>query len=60
MINTMKLYIIPGACSLAVHVALREAEVPFDLVQLDLQTGKADDGTDYRSINPKGCAGAAA
>lgn len=56
----MKLYIIPGACSLAVHVALREAEVPFDLVQLDLQTGKADDGTDYRSVNPKGCAGAAA
>lgn len=50
----MKLYIIPGACSLAVHIALREAEIPFDLARLDLQTGKADDGSDYRSVNPKG------
>lgn len=26
----------------------------FDLARLDLQTGKANDGTDYRSVNPKG------
>ena len=50
----MKLYIIPGACSLAVHIALREAEIPFDLARLDLQTGNADDGSDYRSVNSKG------
>jgi glutathione S-transferase len=50
----MKLYIIPGACSLAVHIALREANIPFDLAQVDFQTGKVDDGADYRSINPKG------
>jgi len=50
----MKLYIVPGACSLAVHIALREAEIPCELARVELQTGKADDGTDYRSVNPKG------
>ena len=49
----MKLYIIPGACSLAVNIALREAAIPFELARLDGQTGKAD-GVDFRSINPKG------
>jgi glutathione S-transferase len=50
----MKLYIIPGACSLAVNIALREAGIRFELARLDLETGRADDGTDFRSINPKG------
>jgi glutathione S-transferase len=50
----MKLYIIPGACSLAVNISLREAGIRFDLARLDLETGKADDGTDLRAINPKG------
>lgn len=48
----MKLYIIPGACSLAVNIALREAGIRFELSRLDLETGKADDGTDFRAINP--------
>lgn len=50
----MKLYIIPGACSLAVNIALREAQIPFDLARLDVPTMTGDDGTDYRKINPKG------
>jgi glutathione S-transferase len=50
----MRLYIIPGACSLAVNIALREAGIRFDLSRLDLETGKAQDGTDFRTINPKG------
>jgi len=49
----MKLYIIPGACSLAVNIALREAGLRFELARLDLETGKAD-GVSFRSINPKG------
>jgi glutathione S-transferase len=50
----MKLYIIPGACSLAVNIALREAGIRFQLAKLDLETGKAEDGADFRTINPKG------
>lgn len=50
----MKLYIIPGACSLAVNIALREAGIRFDLSRLDPETGKTNDGTDFRAVNPKG------
>ena len=54
MDDSVKLYIIPGACSLAVNIALREAGIRFELSKLDLGTGKADDGVDFRGINPKG------
>ena len=50
----MKLYIIPGACSLAVNIALREADIQFDLARVDWQTGQLDDGTDFLKVNPKG------
>lgn len=50
----MKLYIIPGACSLAVNIALREARIPFKLARLDVSRMRTDDGADYRNINPKG------
>lgn len=48
----MKLYFSPGACSLAPHIALREAGLPVELVRV--KDHKLQDGTDYYGINPKG------
>lgn len=50
----MKLYYAPAACSLAVHIALREAGVPFELAQVDLATHTLADGSDYRLVSPRG------
>jgi glutathione S-transferase len=50
----MKLYYTPGACSLADHIALHEAQLPFEREQVDLQTKRTEGGADYTSINPKG------
>ncbi len=51
---TTKLYYTPGACSLSPHIALREAGLPFELVQVNLQDKTLKAGGDYGSINPKG------
>jgi glutathione S-transferase len=50
----MKLYFSRGACSLSVHIALREIGSKFDLVQVDTQAKQTKSGQDYRSVNPKG------
>jgi glutathione S-transferase len=50
----MKLYLAPGACSLATHIALHEAGLPFDRVTVDLKTRRTEDGGDYTAVNPKG------
>jgi glutathione S-transferase len=50
----MKLYYAPGACSLAPHIVLREAERRFDLERVDLKTHRTASGADYYQINPKG------
>jgi glutathione S-transferase len=50
----MKLFYSPGACSLAPHIALREAGLPFELVLASTKTKKLADGSDYLAINPKG------
>ncbi|HEX6363805.1 MAG TPA: glutathione S-transferase N-terminal domain-containing protein, partial [Albitalea sp.] len=50
----MKLYHAPGACSLAVHIALREAGLPFELAKVDLATHRLADGSDYRRVQPRG------
>ncbi len=50
----MKLYYAPGACSLAPHIALREASFDFELKRVDLRAKKTATGGDYREINPKG------
>ena len=52
---TLKLYYTPGACSLSPHIALREAGLQFELVQVDLQAKKlTQGGGDFFAINPKG------
>jgi glutathione S-transferase len=50
----MKLYYTPGACSQAVHIALREIAAPFELVKVDLVKHTLPDGSDFRAINPRG------
>ena len=50
----MKLYYAPGACSLAVHMALREVGVPFDLVKVDLVHHTSETGASYLDISPRG------
>ncbi len=49
----MKLYYSPGACSLSPHIVLREAELDFALVKVDMRTRTIDGGKNYRTINPK-------
>jgi glutathione S-transferase len=50
----VKLYFSPGACSLSPHIVLREAGLPFELEQVNLQTKKLKSGGDFLEINPKG------
>eukprot|EP01034_Spumella_vulgaris_P017237 gene17237-21976_t len=50
----MKLYYAPGACSLAVHIALREVGVAFDLVKVDLVHHTTETGASYLDISPRG------
>lgn len=50
----MKLYYAPGACSLAVHIALREIGADFDSVAVDLAKHMTADGKDFHAISPRG------
>lgn len=50
----MNLYFFPGACSLAINIALREAGMPFKLIEVDYGTRRLTDGTDFRMVSPKG------
>lgn len=50
----MKLYYKQGACSLATHIALREAGLAFDMEAVDLVAKKTESGIDFLTINPKG------
>ncbi|HEX2477695.1 MAG TPA: hypothetical protein VHK45_00340 [Geminicoccaceae bacterium] len=50
----MKLYLAPGACSLADHIALHEAGLEFDHVRVDLRTKRTENGGDFNEVNPKG------
>ncbi len=50
----MILYYSPGACSLADHIALEEADMKFDLEKIDLKTHTLENGRSYYEINPKG------
>jgi glutathione S-transferase len=49
----MKLYYAPGACSLAAHIALREAGLPFDLVRVEGRGQKLAGGEPFAKVTPK-------
>ena len=50
----MKLYYAPGACSLASHIALHEAGIPFEIDLLNFSTRTTASGEDFLQLNPKG------
>lgn len=50
----MKLFLSPFACSLASHIALREAGIDFEPVKVDIRGKKTASGGDYFAVNPKG------
>ncbi|MGF7158555.1 glutathione S-transferase [Rhodoligotrophos appendicifer] len=50
----MKLYLSPGACSLAPHIALHEAGLAHEIEKVNLGTKKTASGADFFQINPKG------
>jgi glutathione S-transferase len=49
----MKLYYSPGACSLADHIALHDANIEFDRVRVDLKSKVTESGQPFNEINPK-------
>lgn len=47
----MKLFYMPGASSLAVHIVLEWSKVPYETVRMDRRSIKAED---YLALNPSG------
>jgi len=50
----MKLYYMPGACSLASHIALQEVGADFDIEKVDTSSQKTETGEDFSDITSKG------
>lgn len=50
----MRLYYSAGACSLATHIAAKEAGLPLGLIRVDLNTHRTEHGDDFHRLNPKG------
>ena len=50
----MKLYFTPGVCSLAPHIALREAGLEFTLEQVNPNTKRTSRDANYLDINSNG------
>lgn len=50
----MKLYYMPGACSLAPHIVANEAGIEVNLVRVDGKTKKTEDDQDFLATNPHG------
>jgi glutathione S-transferase len=50
----MKLYYVPGACSLSPHIVALEAGIPLTLEKVDFATGRTEGGVEFSRVNPKG------
>ena len=50
----MKLFLKPGACSLASHIVLEEIGRPYETETVDLAKKLTASGADFWAINPKG------
>lgn len=50
----MKLFYMPGACSLAPHIVANEAGIDLDLVKVDGKSKKTEQDQDYLSTNSNG------
>ena len=49
----MKLFYVPGVCSLSPHIVLREMGADFQLDKVDRKTKVSESGVDYNQLNPK-------
>lgn len=49
----LRLFYSPGACSLASHIVLEEAQTPFTTQRVDLKNGEQR-SAGYLTVNPKG------
>ena len=50
----MKLYYSPGACSLSPHIVAYEAELPLELIKVDLNNKLTETKQDFQQLNPNG------
>lgn len=50
----MKLYYMPGACSLAPHIVANEAGIDLKLVKVDGKSKKTETDQDFLAVNPHG------
>ena len=50
----MKLYYIPGSCSLSPHIVIQELGLDVSLLKVDHRQHTVEDGGDYYGINPLG------
>lgn len=50
----MKLYYMPGACSLSPHIVLNEIGAAYETERVDGATKNTETGADFRAVNAKG------